>query len=117
MFLRLQARGITSAFRRVLCHLILLLLKATFLVERYVLIAAVEDSLVTSEAFADTRESLNDSQAELLSLLAVIHGDILNVSHRAQPTQELALNEDGANADNAVRSLVDDNDGEVGVGA
>ena len=76
----------------------------------YVAIAAVENCLVAAAVLADAREGLDDAQTELLALLALVDGDVLDVADAAEPAQELALDEDGADRDDAVRRLVDDHD-------
>lgn len=59
------------------------------------------------------RESLNDTEAKLLALVVFVDGDILDVADAAETTEELALDEDGANSDDLVVRLVEDDDGEV----
>jgi hypothetical protein len=53
---------------------------------------------------------LDDAYPELLSLLLLVHGDILNVAHAAQSAQELALDKQRASAYDSVRRLVDYNE-------
>jgi len=48
------------------------------------------------------RESLNDTEAKLLALVVFVDGDILDVADAAETTEELALDEDGANSDDLV---------------
>ena len=82
----------------------------------YVAIATVEDSLVAAAVLADPGQRLDDAQTELLPLLALVHGDIFDMPHTAKPTQELAFDEDGADRDDTVGRLVDDDDGVVCAG-
>lgn len=79
----------------------------------YVAVAAVEDRLVAAAVLADSGERVDDAQAELLALLALVDGDVLDVPDAAEPAQELALDEHAADADDAVRRTVDDHDGVV----
>ena len=59
----------------------------------YVAFAAVQDRLVAPAVLADTGERLDDAQAELLALLVLCDGDILDVA-------------DGAKAVDAVKESV-----------
>ena len=79
----------------------------------YVAIAAVQDRLIAPAVLADARERMNNTQAELLALLGLVHGDILDMAHAAKPTEKLALDEDSAHRDDSVRGLVDNDDGVV----
>ena len=62
------------------------------------------------------RERLDNPLTELLALLALVHRNVLNMSDAAKPAQKLALDKDGADADDAVGGLVDDDETVVGVG-
>ena len=79
----------------------------------YILIVTVENRLVAPAVLADARERMNNTQAELLALLALVYGDILDMAHAAKSAQELALDEDSADGDDAVRRLVDDDNAVV----
>lgn len=79
----------------------------------YVAIAAVQDRLVAAAVLADSGERVDDAQAELLALLALVDGDVLDVADAAEPAQELALDEHAADAHDAVRRAVNDDDGVV----
>ena len=79
----------------------------------YVAIAAVENRLVAATVLADSSEGLDDAQAKLLALLALVDGDVLDVAYGAEPAEELAFDEDGADGDDAVGRAVDDDDGVV----
>ena len=59
------------------------------------------------------RERLNDALTEFFALLALVYGNVLNVPDEAKTAQELAFNEDGANANDAVTRIVDDDEGVV----
>lgn len=56
------------------------------------------------------RERINDAYPQLLPLLLLIDRDILDVPHAPEPAQELALDEQRARADDAVRRLVHDDE-------
>lgn len=107
--------GLAGARRRPTAthHLVLLLHIPTLLVKRHVVVAAVEDRLVAPADLADVRERLDDAQPELLPLLALVHRDVLDVPDAPEPAQELALREERADRDDAVRRAVHDDDGEV----
>jgi hypothetical protein len=62
-------------------------------VETFVGLAAVQDTLVAADLLGDVVERLDDSETELLALLVLCDGDILDVA-------------DGAKAVNAVEDLV-----------
>ena len=83
----------------------------------YVAIATVEDSLVAAAVLADPGQRLDDAQTELLPLLALVHGDILDMPHTAESTQELAFDEDSADRDDTVRRFVNDDNGVVCAGS
>lgn len=59
------------------------------------------------------RESLDDTETKLLALLGFINGDVFYVTDTAKTTEELALDEDGADSNDLVARLVEDDDGEV----
>ena len=76
----------------------------------YIPIVAVQNGLVAPRVLANVREGLDDAQTELLALLALVDGDVLDVSNAAEPAEELAFDEDGADGDDAVAHVVDDDD-------
>ena len=73
----------------------------------YILVTTVQDRLVAPAVLADARQSLDDTETELLALLAFVHGDILDVAHAPESAEELPLDEDGSDSNDAVRGLVD----------
>lgn len=81
----------------------------------YILVAAVEDRLVTSTVLADPSQSVDYPYAELLSLLVCVYSDVFDMPYTAQTSEELPFDEDGANGDDAVCWLVDNDDRVVGV--
>ena len=79
----------------------------------YVAVAAVQDGLVRSKALADTGQGLDDPQSQLLSLLGLVHRDILDMSHCSQTPQELLLHEHASSSNHLIIRLGNDHDGEV----
>ena len=59
-------------------------LKATLDVEALVGLAAIEDRLVGADLFGDEVEGLDQAQAQLLALLVLRDGDVLNVADQAE---------------------------------
>jgi len=78
-----------------------------------VVIAAVQDSLVCSKAFADPRQGLDDPKPQPLALLALIHRDIFDVSNGAQAPQEFLLHEHSPSGNHLVIGLRYYDDGEI----
>lgn len=78
--------------------------------------AAVQNRLVAPAVLADGGERLYDAQAEFLPLLGLVDGNVLDMPDEPEPAQELALEEDGARADDTVRLTADDDERVVGVG-
>jgi len=99
----------------IFCHLVLFLLIAALIVEGYIGVTAVKNSLIASAVLTNVRESLDDAETQLLALLALVHGNVLNVTDTAETAEELALDEDGANAYDRIGRLVDEHDRVVGV--
>ena len=62
------------------------------------------------------REGLDDALTELLALLILVDGNVLNVTDGAEPAEELAFDEDAADADDVVAGVVDDDEGVVCAG-
>lgn len=83
----------------------------------YVLLTAVQDRLITPTPLANSRQGLDDAQAYLLALLLLVDGDVLDVADAAETAEELALDEDAADADDRVRGLVEQDDGVIRAGA
>ena len=52
-------------------------------IEALVGLAAVEDALITADLLSDVVEGLDDSETQLLALLVLCDGDILDVADRA----------------------------------
>jgi len=97
-------------------HLDLFELISTLLVEGNIGLAAVQDGLVRTHALADSGERLNDPQAKLLSLHALVDGNVLDVPDGTETADELALEEDGADTDEGIVRAVNDDNGEVRLG-
>jgi hypothetical protein len=68
----------------------------------YIRRRAVQNRLVSAHGLADAREGLDDAEPELLPLLALVDGNVLNVADGAEPAEELALHEDAANGNDCV---------------
>lgn len=54
--------------------------KPALYIEALVGLAAVEDALVAADLLCDVVEGLDDAQAELLALLVLCDGDVLDVA-------------------------------------
>jgi hypothetical protein len=67
-----------------------------------VIIATIQNTLITPRVLTDVCQRLNDPQTQLLPLLVLVHSDVLYVTDAAQPSKELALDEEGTDADNRV---------------
>jgi len=78
-------------------------------------IIAVQNGLVTTPVLTDGCKSLDDTQTELLPLLAFVYCDILDVTHASKSSEKLALDEYSAYSNDLVAGLVEDDDGIVGV--
>lgn len=57
---------------------------------------------------------MDDPQPKLLALLTLVDSNVLDVADSAEPAEELALNEHGADGDDPVSRLVDNDDRVVG---
>jgi len=99
--------------RSVFGHLIPLPHKPALFIERGVLVAAVQNGLITTQSLTDVSQSLYKPEPQFLSLLSLIHSDVLDVTHASQTSQELLLNEYVPGRDNLIRSLQDDYNREV----
>lgn len=62
------------------------------------------------------REGLDDALTKLFALLVLVDGNVLDVTDGAETAEELALDEDTADADDAVAGVVDDDEGVVCLG-
>lgn len=79
----------------------------------YIGIAAVQDGLVAPIVLTDVREGLDDALTELLALLALVDGNVLNVTDATETAEELAFDEDATDANDAVAGVVDEDEGVV----
>lgn len=59
-------------------------LEAALDVEALVGLAAVEDGLVAADLLGDEVQRLDEAEAELLALLVLCDGDVLDVAYQAQ---------------------------------
>lgn len=62
------------------------------------------------------REGLDDALTELLALLILVDGNVLNVTDGTETAEELAFDEDTADANDAVAGVIDDDEGIVRAG-
>lgn len=76
-------------------------------------VITVRNGLRTATALTNIREGQDDTETKLLSLLALVDGDILNVTNAAETAEKHALDDDSAYSDDLVARLVEDDDGEV----
>jgi hypothetical protein len=76
-------------------------------------VAAVQDGLVATAVLANVREGLDDALTKLFALLGLVDGNVLDVTDGAETAEELALDEDAADTDDAVAGVVDDDEGVV----
>jgi hypothetical protein len=81
--------------------------EATLYIEALVRLGAVQDALVAADLLGDEVEGLDDAQAELLALLVLCDGNVLDVADEPQLVDELALHDQRACADNLVGAVGD----------
>jgi hypothetical protein len=70
----------------------------TAAVRTNVVLAAVQDDLVAATRAGDLLKRVDEVEAELTTLHRLGHGNVLDVSDDAGPTQELALDKDSAHS-------------------
>lgn len=70
----------------------------TAAVRTNVVLAAVQDNLVAAARASNLLERIDEVEAELAALHRLGHGNVLDVPDDAGPTQELALDKDGAHS-------------------
>ena len=58
---------------------------------------------------------MDDPKTELLALLFLVNGYVLNVPNASQSTEELAFDEESADANDTVCGLVDHDNGVIGI--
>lgn len=58
--------------------------EATFDVETFVCLAAIQNSLVAADILGDVVECLDDAQTQLLALLVLGNGDVFNMADLAK---------------------------------
>lgn len=76
-------------------------------------VGRVREYLVCAGALAHGGEDLDESESELLALHAGVDDDVLDVAYGACAAEELAFEEDGGVPHQAVRLVLDDDDGQV----
>ena len=67
-----------------------------------ILVATVQDRLVTPAVLADPSQSLDDTQANLFALNVLVHGNVLNMTHAPESAQELPLDEDTSDTNDLI---------------
>jgi hypothetical protein len=82
-------------------------LEPTFDIKPLIRLATVQNTLVAPDLLGDVVERLDDAQAELLALLVLGHGNVLDVADEPEVVDELALDDEGAGADDLVRGVED----------
>lgn len=78
-----------------------------------VFVTAIQDGLIATDGLGYTSESLNNSQSQLLPLLSLINGNILDMPNSTEISQELLLNENVPSCDNLVGALQNNDNREV----
>ena len=89
-------------------------LEPTLDVKPLIRLGAVQDALVAADLLGDEIQRLDDAQTELLALLVLGDGDVLDVADETQVVDEFALDDQRAGADYAGGG-VEDAEEEVGV--
>lgn len=82
----------------------------------YIILAAVQNHLVTSPRLRNGRQCLYDPQSQLSPLHRLAHGNILDMCTQARSAYEFPLDEDRAATDDGICGSVHDDDGVIGVG-
>ena len=78
-----------------------------------IVIQTVSGCLEAAHPLADPDQCFHETQSKLSAALRLIDNDVFEMSDRSQTMEELPLDVDGASCDDAVRSRVDHDDGEV----
>src|ERR1700761_4079107 len=73
-------------------------LKSTLNVESLIRLAAIQNTLVTTHLLGHRIQCLNNPQPQLLTLLVLCHGDVLNVAHEAHVVDKFPLDDHCAGA-------------------
>lgn len=63
--------------------------------------------LITANLSGNVVQSLNDTQTELLALLTLLNGNVLDVADQTKRVNELALDNQTTSSDNTVLSIAD----------
>lgn len=93
-----------------MCHLESSSFEAALDVEPFIGLAAVQDTLVTSDLLRQVVQSRYDPQPELLALLVLVDGNVLDVSNQAHVMYKLAFHHHGASANHPRGRVADDKD-------
>jgi hypothetical protein len=84
--------------------------KPTLDIKPLVRLTAIQDTLVTTHSLRHAIQRLNNTQPQFLALLVLRHGDVLDVAHQTHVVDELALDDDGAGADDGGGLVADHQD-------
>lgn len=76
-------------------------------IEALVRLGAVQYALVAADLLRNKVERLDGAQAKLLALLVLRDGNVLDVADEPEVVDELALDDEGTGADDAVRRVED----------
>jgi len=90
----------------VMCHLEASPFEAALDIKALVRFAAIEYALVASDLLSYVVESLDDFEAEFLSLLVLGDGDIFDMTNDAEVVNEFPFHNQGSRSDNPV-AIVD----------
>ena len=99
--------GFTFVALVVMCHLQAGPSEAALDVEALVGLAAVQDSLVAANLLGDVVERLDDAQAQLLALLVLGNGDVLDMAYEAEAVDAVVENTRSATAEENQSMLED----------
>lgn len=91
-------------------HLQTRTLKPTLDIEPFIGLTTVQNTLVTADVLGHGIQGLDDAQPQLLALLVLGHGDVLNVADQTHIVDEFAFDDHGARAHDCARRVADHED-------
>lgn len=77
-------------------------LEPTLYIKPLIRLGAIQNRLITAHLLRHKVERLDNPQPQLLALLVLGHGNVLNVADETKLVDELALDDEGAGADDGV---------------
>lgn len=86
-----------------------------FLVEWYVVFAAVQNDLVAAHDLCNLFQRVDDPQSQFSPLHRFCYCNVLDVANDTATMRELALKKDCSDTNNLIRRLLYDDNGEVSV--